>query len=218
MSLVQSHLVQFKYPSKKTLTLLAIFVTIASVAGGVISPLWAAISAIIVLSIFGILFFSSRYYIDDIEITCLQESLRNSAKNQHENIYNVKNGMGKLEMYVKVPEYRSGVDIEIDADGAFEIGAIPKHDKNPKPSAVSYENRRLFCDKGLTEFTVVLKISGDAEELGSGRYLMEFVDNPTGNIIHSINIVTSPHLPAESREELDTEEAKEWGLDENIPA
>lgn len=142
--------------------------------------------------------------VSGIEITCIQTRPNNSVENHHKNRFKMNDGVGHLDIYIKLPDWTSEFKIKMDTDP--EIDIIPF---NRLPSSVKYEGNVLKSDYKLPEFPLILKLSGDPDELGEGEYYFKFTDKRTGVQIKEITLKCDPDPPT-SRSDRDEEKIDEW--------
>jgi len=151
----------------------------------------------------------SNWLLPGLAITCLQNSPKTGfeVEDQHFRRYTVNHGFAKLDVYVDVPPWVSEFDIHLDTNGPFEMTAWNLS------GAVSFENNHLICREDVNGFSFVLKVGGDPDELERGIYNLHFYDHRSDREIHSIELVTDPDPPDIDEDELDPEDAEEWGIE-----
>lgn len=169
-------------------------------------------SNIAVISIAIILFFGGVIVprvTGGIEITCIQNSPPNSVKNQHLKRYQINQGFGRIDVYIDIPSWANEFEIEMDITGPIEI--VPWDNK---PDSVLYKNQRFICKEDINGFPVTLKLVGEPEELAEGEYNLNFIDNRTQRVIHSVELIANPDPPANiDADDLDSEEEEEWDIE-----
>lgn len=148
-------------------------------------------------------------FLSGLAITCLQKSPKTGfeVEDQHFRRYNVNHGFAKLDVYVDIPNWISEFDIRLDTNGPFEMTAWNLS------GAVSFENNHLICREDVNGFSFILKVGGDPDELERGIYNLYFYDHRSNREIHSIELITDPDPPNVDEEELDAEDAEEWGIE-----
>lgn len=142
--------------------------------------------------------------VSGITMTCLQTKPTNSSENHHKNRFKMNGGVGHLDIYIEIPNWVSGFKIEMETDP--EIDIIPF---NRLPRPVSYEGDVLKSDYNLPEFPLILKLSGDPEDLGEGEYYFKFKDKKTDTLIKEITLKCNPDPPT-SQNDRGEEEFDEW--------
>jgi hypothetical protein len=186
-------------------------VAIAGVAGLVISQynsptvagLW---STILVGGLSACLFIFSSIVsrtVSGIEITCIQNRPSNSAENHHKNRFKMNDGVGHLHTYIEIPDWVSGFRIKIKTDPEIEV--IPF---NRLPRPVTYEENTLKSDYYLPEFPLILKLSGDPEDLGEGEYYFKFKDKKINTKIKEMTLKCDPD--PSTADERNGDDLDEW--------
>ncbi|MFD1645574.1 hypothetical protein [Haloarchaeobius litoreus] len=151
-------------------------------------------------------YFTVPRYFSGIKITCLQTSPKNSVENQHQNIFKIRRGFGKIDIYVDIPNWASKFEIKMKSDSSIEVTPFEN-----KPGSVRVDGNLLKSDQDIDGFPMTLKLTGDPDDLAEGRYGLKFVDNRAGRQIQRIVLDSSSDPPQDmDEEELNEEEIDAW--------
>lgn len=174
------------------------------IVGAAVAAVWvvipsnlARVAILLITSIPVAIILFSNFLADQISITCVQvvpdpredqistEDIPDPgeiARAQHYKEYKMEAGYTALEVYVDIPEWRE--EFEIDISSAESVGlAAWKY-----PDDVREDKANLWCKNKKRELTFILSVSGENEDLGTGKHSVSFVDGKSESEIDTIYV------------------------------